>query len=81
MPLWNCPKIIGRANTVQLAPKTDAALTVTLINSVIEKVTSDDRVLVIVGVINGISSWGIFSLTQPRTYSHASATKRRRSSI
>ncbi|MCF6391619.1 RraA family protein, partial [Mycobacterium sp. MBM] len=48
-PLWNCPKIIGRASTVQLAPKRDTAPTVHLITPVVAGVDSDDRVLVIAG--------------------------------
>ena len=27
-PLWNCPKIVGRASTIQLGPKTGTAPTV-----------------------------------------------------
>lgn len=58
MPLWNCPKIVGRASTVQLGPKKDEAPTVHLITPVVERINSDDRVLVIAGGIDGISSWG-----------------------
>lgn len=57
-PLWNCPKIVGRASTVLLGPKTDTAPTLHLITPVVEKITSDDRVLVIGGGIDGISCWG-----------------------
>ena len=57
-PLWNCPKIVGRASTVQLAPKQDAAPTVHLITPVVAQVSTDDRVLVIAGGVEGISSWG-----------------------
>lgn len=57
-PLWNCPKIIGRASTVLLGPKSDIAPTVHLITPVIEQVATDDRVLVIAGGIEGISCWG-----------------------
>jgi regulator of RNase E activity RraA len=57
-PLWDCPKIVGRASTVQLGPKTDAAPTVHLISPVIAEVTSDDRILVIAGGVDGISCWG-----------------------
>ncbi|MBM1197030.1 RraA family protein [Pseudomonas weihenstephanensis] len=57
-PLWNCPKIIGRASTVQLAPKRDTAPTVHLITPVVAGVDSDDRVLVIAGGVEGISCWG-----------------------
>ncbi|MDR5765880.1 MULTISPECIES: RraA family protein [unclassified Caballeronia] len=57
-PLWDCPKIVGRASTIQLAPKTDAAPTVHLITPVVEAITSDDRVLVISGGLEGISCWG-----------------------
>ena len=34
-PLWNCPKIVGRASTIQLGPKTGTAPTVHLISPVI----------------------------------------------
>src|SRR6218665_2573282 len=56
--LWNCPKIVGRASTIQLGPKADAKPTVHLISPVIDAVTSDDRVLVIAGGAEGISCWG-----------------------
>ena len=57
-PLWNCPKIVGRASTIQLGPKADVAPTLHLISPVIDAVTTDDRVLVIAGGIDGISCWG-----------------------
>lgn len=57
-PLWHCPKIVGRASTVLLAPKQDAAPTVHLITPVVARVETDDRVLVIAGGVEGISSWG-----------------------
>lgn len=57
-PLWNCPKIVGRASTVLLGPKSDTAPTVHLITPVIEQVETRDRVLVIAGGIEGISCWG-----------------------
>jgi 4-hydroxy-4-methyl-2-oxoglutarate aldolase len=57
-PLWNCPKIVGRASTVQLGPKIDAKPTVHLISPVIEAIDSDDRILVISGGLEGISCWG-----------------------
>jgi len=57
-PLWNCPKIVGRASTVLLAPKSDSAPTVHLITPVVEQIHSDDRVLVIAGGTEGISCWG-----------------------
>lgn len=57
-PLWNCPKIVGRASTVLLAAKTDDAPTVHLITPVIERIVSADRVLVIAGGLEGISCWG-----------------------
>lgn len=58
MPLWNCPKIVGRTSTVQLGPKQDSAPTVHLISPVVEQISSDDRVLVIAGGVEGVSSWG-----------------------
>ncbi|KJH88477.1 diguanylate cyclase [Pseudomonas fluorescens] len=58
MPLWDCPKIVGRASTVQLGPKQDVSPTVHLITPVVEQITTDDRVLVIAGGVDGISSWG-----------------------
>jgi len=57
-PLWNCPKIVGRASTVLLGPKTEAKPTVHLISPVIDAVDTDDRVLVISGGLEGISCWG-----------------------
>lgn len=57
-PLWDCPKIVGRASTIQLGPKGDAKPTVHLISPVIDAVTSDDRVLIVAGGVEGISCWG-----------------------
>ncbi|NVZ22351.1 RraA family protein [Pseudomonas costantinii] len=57
-PLWDCPKVVGRASTVKLAPKTDTTPTVHLISPVIDAITTNDRVLVIAGGIEGISCWG-----------------------
>ncbi len=57
-PLWDCPKIVGRASTIQLGPKADAKPTVHLISPVIDAVTTDNRVLVIAGGTEGISCWG-----------------------
>ncbi|MFC5430910.1 RraA family protein [Paraburkholderia denitrificans] len=57
-PLWDCPKIVGRASTIQLGSKTDTAPTVHLISPVIDAVKTDDRVLVIAGGVDGISCWG-----------------------
>lgn len=58
LPLWNCPRIVGRASTVQLGPKHGAAPTVHLISPVIAAISSQDRVLVIAGGTEGISCWG-----------------------
>ncbi|KAJ6178084.1 hypothetical protein N7519_008545 [Penicillium mononematosum] len=57
-PLWDCPKIVGRASTVKLGPKTDAAPTTHLLTPVIDTVTTDDRILVISGGTDGVSCWG-----------------------
>lgn len=57
-PLWHCPKLVGRASTVQLGPKADTAPTVHLISPVIDAVTTEDRVLVIAGGLEGVSCWG-----------------------
>lgn len=57
-PLWDCPKIVGLATTVTIAPKTDAAPTVHLLTPVVDAITTDDRVLVVAGGIDGISCWG-----------------------
>jgi len=57
-PLWGCPKVVGRASTVQLGPKTGSAPTVHLISPVIAAIESDERVLVIAGGLDGVSCWG-----------------------
>lgn len=57
-PLWSCPPVVGRASTVQLGPKRSAEPTVHLITPVIERIATDDRVLVIAGGIEGVSCWG-----------------------
>lgn len=58
-PLWDCPKIVGRASTVQLGfKKENAQATTHLITPVIDSVATSDRILVIAGGVEGISSWG-----------------------
>lgn len=57
-PLWDCPRIVGRASTIQLGPKTDTTPAVHLITPVIDEIRTDDRVLVIAGGLEGISCWG-----------------------
>lgn len=57
-PLWDCPKIVGLASTIQLGPKTDAKPTVHLISPVIARIQTDDRILVIAGGLEGVSCWG-----------------------
>ncbi|KAH6675319.1 ribonuclease E inhibitor RraA/Dimethylmenaquinone methyltransferase [Plectosphaerella plurivora] len=58
-PLWDCPKIVGRASTIKVGPKDEKAPpAVHLITPVIDAVTTDDRVLVIAGGLEGVSSWG-----------------------
>lgn len=57
-PLWDCPKIVGRASTVKAGPKTDAAPTTHLFTTVVDTVTTDDRILVISGGTDGVSCWG-----------------------
>ncbi|MET3415153.1 RraA family protein [Methylobacterium sp. 1030] len=57
-PLWACPKVVGRASTIQLGPKRGSAPTVHLISPVIARVETDDRILVIAGGVEGISCWG-----------------------
>ena len=73
-PLWGCPKIVGRASTIQLGPKADAKPTVHQISPVIDAVVSDDRVLVIAGGVDGISCWGDI-------LANAATTKRIRGSV
>lgn len=58
LPLWNCPKVVGRASTVQLGPKTDGTPGLHLISPVISTIRTDDRVLVVAGGPEGISCWG-----------------------
>ncbi|QGZ56619.1 RraA family protein [Paraburkholderia acidiphila] len=57
-PLWDCPKIAGRASTILLGPQQDAEPGVHLISPVVDAVTTNDRVLVIAGGVEGISCWG-----------------------
>ncbi|PSN65687.1 demethylmenaquinone methyltransferase family protein, partial [Corynespora cassiicola Philippines] len=57
-PLWDCPKIVGRASTVKVGPKTNAAPTTHLLSPVIDSITTDDRILIISGGTNGVSCWG-----------------------
>lgn len=64
-PLWDCPKIVGRASTVRLGPKTDAAPAVHLLTPVIDAITTDDRILVISRRSRGHHA-GAISLPMPR---------------
>ncbi|MEE8875831.1 RraA family protein [Pseudomonas helleri] len=73
-PLWNCPKIVGRASTVLLGPKGDNLPTVHLITPVVKRIDSDDRVLVIAGGLEGISCWG-------DTLANAAVSKRVRGTV
>lgn len=57
-PLWNCPRIVGRASTLQFAPKTGGGATVHPITPVIAASKGTDRILVIAGGLEGISCWG-----------------------
>ncbi|KJZ77312.1 hypothetical protein HIM_03036 [Hirsutella minnesotensis 3608] len=58
-PLWSCPKIVGRASTIQLGLKTKGVQrTVHPITPVVDATTTNDRILVIAGGIEGISCWG-----------------------
>jgi len=57
-PLWDCPKIVGRASTVKVGPKLASTPAVHLITPVIDAITTDDRILVIAGGSEGISCWG-----------------------
>lgn len=59
-PLWNCPKVVGRASTVQLAPMTGDVTSTPMLTASIDAVTTDDRVLVISGGTEGVSCWGSF---------------------
>lgn len=58
LPLWTCPKLVGRASTVLLGPRTEQKPAAHLITPVIDAVTTGDRVLVIAGGLHGISCWG-----------------------
>lgn len=57
-PLWDCPKIVGRASTVRVGPKLDATPSTHLLTPVIDAIATDDRVLVISGGTAGVSCWG-----------------------
>lgn len=57
-PLWDCPKIVGRASTVKVGPKTDEIVSAHPFTPVIDAVITDDRILVISGGLEGVSCWG-----------------------
>ncbi|OGM49820.1 demethylmenaquinone methyltransferase family protein [Aspergillus bombycis] len=57
-PLWDCPKVVGRASTVEVGPKKGTAATAHPFAQVIDAVTTDDRILVIAGGLEGVSCWG-----------------------
>lgn len=56
-PLWDCPKIAGRASTVKLALSPDASLTTHPLASVLDEATTGNRILVVSGGIDGVSCW------------------------
>ncbi|KAL4971593.1 ribonuclease E inhibitor RraA/Dimethylmenaquinone methyltransferase [Aspergillus desertorum] len=57
-PLWECPKIVGLASTVKVGPKTGTAATAHPFTPVIDAITTEDRILVISGGLEGVSCWG-----------------------
>jgi 4-hydroxy-4-methyl-2-oxoglutarate aldolase len=57
-PLWNCPRIVGRVTTIQLAPKTDPRPGQHILTPTIAANEDGDRILVISGAPEGISCWG-----------------------
>ncbi|KAL4895494.1 ribonuclease E inhibitor RraA/Dimethylmenaquinone methyltransferase [Aspergillus ambiguus] len=57
-PLWDCPKIVGRASTVKVSRKTDKASTAHPFTPVIDAITTKDRILVISSGLEGVSCWG-----------------------
>ncbi|KAJ5088907.1 hypothetical protein N7456_012523 [Penicillium angulare] len=58
-PLWDCPKIVGRASTVKVGPKTEVATASHPFAGVIDSIVTDDRILVISNNgLEGVSCWG-----------------------
>lgn len=57
-PLWDCPKLAGRASTIQLGPRRDEVPGLHLVSPVIDAIATRDRVLVIAGGLEGVSCWG-----------------------
>lgn len=57
-PLWSCPKIVGRAITVQIAPKGDAKPTVHLNTEAVEQGGAGDVIVVANGGREDVSCWG-----------------------
>ncbi|KAJ5259624.1 hypothetical protein N7478_012605 [Penicillium angulare] len=58
-PLWDCPKIVGRASTVKVGPKTEVATAAHPFAGVIDSIVTDDRILVISNNgLEGVSCWG-----------------------
>lgn len=54
-PLWNCPKIVGRASTVKIGLKPDAVPTAHPVTPILAEATTDAHILVISGGIDGVS--------------------------
>lgn len=54
-PLRDCPKIAGRASTVKIGLKSEAAPTAQPVTPVFAEETADDRILTISGGIDGVS--------------------------
>jgi len=56
--LWNCPKIVGRATTIQLGPNDGTIPTMQLISPVTATIDSGGRVLMIASGSDGVSCLG-----------------------
>ena len=54
-PLWNCPNIVGRATTVKVSLKPDVHPTTDSAPSTLAEATTDGRILLISGGIDGVS--------------------------
>ncbi|SPJ77015.1 probable demethylmenaquinone methyltransferase [Fusarium torulosum] len=56
-PLWKCPKIVGRVNTLGLGVIADTAASAHPFESFLHEESTDNQVLVIEGGINGVSCY------------------------
>ncbi|KAM0541944.1 hypothetical protein ACHAPJ_013006 [Fusarium lateritium] len=55
LPLWRCPKIVGRVSTVEFGINPDTSVSSHSVSSFLDDLKTNDRIIVISGGISGVS--------------------------